>query len=132
MSEVLILLDAKKLDWLAYGSKMVGSRAFHLLHNQLWAAIVEKCWAQGVQRSSQQCLNKLEGLRSNWQIVWDYEKNILSGKKGYLEMDLGKKKDLKTKAIVQKKVYDNISSWLPLSSRSTKLVKIINTSNTGM
>jgi hypothetical protein len=79
MSEILILFDARKNDWLAYGPGIASSRALYLPHNQQWAGIAKKCWEQGIQCSNQQCLDKWEALRFNWQKEWDYERNIPSG-----------------------------------------------------
>ena len=47
-------------------------------------------------------------------------------------MDLEEKKALDTKAIIKKKVYDNIASWLPLLLPSNELVEIVDASNTSM
>ena len=120
------------LSTLPYGPG-AGAKALHKPGHERWAIVSKICFQQGISRSPQQCQDKFEGVRGDFQKIWDYEKNILSGKKSYWVMDAGEKKAIKgLKANMLKEIYDYIASWLPNSSRSTNPADVIDSLNNTM
>jgi hypothetical protein len=130
LHDALIMLDARQIDWMAH-QPGCGPRTAHQTQSVRWTMIAEKCLAKGVSRSPQQCQDKWEAVRSDFQKVWDYENNIPSGKKSYWEMDSGEKKQLKTKAVVLIKIYNFLVSWLPASSRAVDPTEVMDTTSFG-
>jgi hypothetical protein len=128
-SDLMVMLAVKKTNWFTYGPG-AGSKALHKPGHERWAFVSENCFQQGIGRSGQQCQDKFEGVRGDFQKIWDYEKNIPSGKKSYWVMDTGEKKAIRgLKATMHREVYDYIASWLPGSSRSTDPIDLIDSLN---
>lgn len=50
-NELAVLIDACKDDWLPHVPG-VGARAMHQTATEWWCAIDDKCWSNGVHRSS--------------------------------------------------------------------------------
>ncbi|CAM6090763.1 unnamed protein product [Calypogeia fissa] len=76
-----------------------------------WQWTEDYCWAQGVQKSAQQCQDKWELLASEFRTVNDYEKNIPNAQRSYWEMlgDARKKNCLSRN--FYKEVFQSLTEW---------------------
>ncbi|CAM6082924.1 unnamed protein product [Calypogeia fissa] len=76
-----------------------------------WQWIEDYCWAQGVQKSAQQCQDKWELLASEFKKVHDYEKNIPSGQRSYWEMLGDERKKNRLPRNFYKEVFQSLTEW---------------------
>ena len=116
--ELLVLCTTYK-EW----SKISGlnSTNRHLLHQmatQKWINLSNRCFELGINRSTNQCNDKWDQTRVDFEKVYNYEKNVPSGKPSFWSYPEGEAKRLfKLKTIMKREVYDHIISWLPGASR---------------
>ena len=92
----------------------------HLLHQtatEKWISLSDRCFELGINRSANQCNNKWNQTRADFKKVYDYEKEVPSGKPSFWSYPKGEVKRLfKLKTIMKREVYDHINSWLPKAS----------------
>ena len=77
----------------------------------------DRCFELGINRSANQSNIKWDQTRADFKKIYDYEKEVPSGKPSFWSYpESGAKRLFKLKTIMKREVYDHINSWLPRAS----------------
>ena len=115
--ELLVLCTANK-EWSKISGLNSTNRHFlHQMATQKWINLLDHFFELGINRSANQCNDKWDQTRVDFEKVYDYEKNVPSGNPSFWSYPEGEAKRLfKLKTIMKREVYDHIISWLPKTS----------------
>ena len=84
------------------------------------------CFELRINRSANQCNNKWDQTRADFKKVYDYKKDVPSGKPSFWSYCEGEAKRLfKLKTTMKREVYDHIISWLPRASHDVALENVM-------